>query len=57
MADTARKLWCLIEGTTTPFSIGISSGSSIDKLKKMIQQEIKVDIPAYKFKLWKVRYF
>jgi len=57
MANTARELWCLIEGTTTPFSIDISLDASIDKLKKMIQQEIKVDIPAYKFKLWKVRYF
>ncbi len=57
MANTARELWCLIEGTTTPFSIDISLDASIDKLKKMIQREIKVDLPAYTLNLWKVRYF
>ncbi len=57
MTNTARELWCLIEGTTTPFSVTASPDVDIDELKKMIQREIKVDLPAYTLNLWKVRYF
>jgi len=57
MANTASKLWCFKEGDSTPFSVTASPGLYIDELKEMIQQKIKVDLPAYKFNLWKVRYF
>ena len=57
MANTPFKLWCLKEGDTTPFSVTASPDVDIDELKKMIQREIKVDLPAYKLNLWKVRYF
>jgi len=64
MADTAHELWCLIEGTTTPtptpFSIDISPGASIDKLKDMIKEKKKnlfQRVDASDLILWKVRYF
>ena len=62
MANTARELWCLIEGTTTPFSIDISLDASIDKLKGMIKQKNKNNrlfqrVDALNLILWKVRYF
>jgi len=61
MADTAPKLWCLIksERDTAPFSVP-AFDVSIHELKKIIQNEIKVDLAAYdayRLNLWKVRHF
>jgi len=60
MANTPFKLWCLIEGTTTPFSVTASPDVDIDELKKMIQGEKKnlfQRVDASDLILWKVRYF
>ena len=58
MADASPnpKLWCLIEGDTTLFCVDFSD-VSISDLKKIIQKKVRLDCPALKLKLWKVRYF
>ena len=55
MADTFPQLWCLIEGDTRPFLV--TSGVSIYELKTTIIREARIDLPAYKLELWKVRCF
>jgi len=62
MADTARELWCLIEGAPTPFPVTASPDVSIGVLKDMIKEKNKNNslfqkVDALNLILWKVRYF
>jgi hypothetical protein len=55
---TAQKLWCIVEGQTTPFAVTVSLDVSIDELKKLIR-EVKEkgtfrEVDAVDLVLWKL---
>jgi len=62
MSDATREVWCLVEGSNTPFPVVISPTTSIGVLKNMIKQmnennSLFQRVDALNLILWKVRYF
>jgi Crinkler effector protein N-terminal domain len=59
MSDTTYKLWCLVEGDKTPFSIIASTTTFIGELQKMIKKEKSDALQSFDASsliLWKVRF-
>ena len=51
------KLFCVVKGTTTPFSVVIDSGETVDDLKNAIKAKKPNDfasIDADRLRLWQV---
>jgi len=60
MSDTSYKLWCLVEGEESPFSVTTHSNISISELKEVIKAKKEnafQRVDASFLKLWKVCYF
>ena len=60
MCDTPYKLWCLVEGEESPFSVTAHSNISVSELKEVIKakkENALQRVDASSLKLWKVRYF